>query len=376
VSTGFAMRNARVRSLLAVTVFVMAVLPLAAAFYLVHEALRTSLDLGFNPQIVRALEDSSTNLRTLARLDPENRERYRVQFEHVEELARVYSEPELVKQGVLKSLRVYFGLGFCVVLLLSIAVAALLSREIASIHADNVDALNRERDKVRYLEEMSSWQELAKMLAHEIKNPLTPIEVLVSSLSKAYLAKGQREFLAHLSDTQAMIGEELNHLKSTVNKFSEFARLPQVQLAEVDLPETIELQLKPLAASIENADIRWRTPAVACPRVRLDVTLFRQVLANILRNGVEANPGRQITFDIVLEVVGGRLILRIANDGVAVPTELAGRMFDPYVSAKSGKDNMGLGLAIVKKIVLEHGGEVRYSESDGAPEFIIELPGL
>ena len=376
MSTGFAMRNARVRSLLAVTVFVMAVLPLAAAFYLVHEALRTSLDLGFNPQIVRALEDSSTNLRTLARLDPENRERYRVQFEHVEELARVYSEPELVKQGVLKSLRVYFGLGFCVVLLLSIAVAALLSREIASIHADNVDALNRERDKVRYLEEMSSWQELAKMLAHEIKNPLTPIEVLVSSLSKAYLAKGQREFLAHLSDTQAMIGEELNHLKSTVNKFSEFARLPQVQLAEVDLPETIELQLKPLAASIENADIRWRTPAVACPRVRLDVTLFRQVLANILRNGVEANPGRQITFDIVLEVVGGRLILRIANDGVAVPTELAGRMFDPYVSAKSGKDNMGLGLAIVKKIVLEHGGEVRYSESDGAPEFIIELPGL
>ena len=376
MSTGFAMRNARVRSLLAVTVFVMAVLPLAAAFYLVHEALRTSLDLGFNPQIMRALEDSSTNLRTLARLDPENRERYRVQFEHVEELARVYSEPELVKQGVLKSLRVYFGLGFCVVLLLSIAVAALLSREIASIHADNVDALNRERDKVRYLEEMSSWQELAKMLAHEIKNPLTPIEVLVSSLSKAYLAKGQREFLAHLSDTQAMIGEELNHLKSTVNKFSEFARLPQVQLAEVDLPETIERQLKPLAASIENADIRWRTPAVACPRVRLDVTLFRQVLANILRNGVEANPGRQITFDIVLEVVGGRLILRIANDGVAVPTELAGRMFDPYVSAKSGKDNMGLGLAVVKKIVLEHGGEVRYSESDGAPEFIIELPGL
>jgi len=376
VSTGFAMRNARVRSLLAVTVFVMAVLPLAAAFYLVHDALRTSLDLGFNPQIMRALEDSSTNLRTLARLDPENRERYRVQFEHVEELARVYSEPELVKQGVLKSLRVYFGLGFCVVLLLSIAVAALLSREIASIHADNVDALNRERDKVRYLEEMSSWQELAKMLAHEIKNPLTPIEVLVSSLSKAYLAKGQREFLAHLSDTQAMIGEELNHLKSTVNKFSEFARLPQVQLAEVDLPETIERQLNPLAASIENADIRWRTPAVACPRVRLDVTLFRQVLANILRNGVEANPGRQITFDIVLEVVGGRLILRIANDGVAVPTELAGRMFDPYVSAKSGKDNMGLGLAIVKKIVLEHGGEVRYSESDGAPEFIIELPGL
>ena len=376
MSTGFAMRNARVRSLLAVTVFVMAVLPLAAAFYLVHDALRTSLDLGFNPQIMRALEDSSTNLRTLARLDPENRERYRVQFEHVEELARVYSEPELVKQGVLKSLRVYFGLGFCVVLLLSIAVAALLSREIASIHADNVDALNRERDKVRYLEEMSSWQELAKMLAHEIKNPLTPIEVLVSSLSKAYLAKGQREFLAHLSDTQAMIGEELNHLKSTVNKFSEFARLPQVQLAEVDLPETIERQLNPLAASIENADIRWRTPAVACPRVRLDVTLFRQVLANILRNGVEANPGRQITFDIVLEVVGGRLILRIANDGVAVPTELAGRMFDPYVSAKSGKDNMGLGLAIVKKIVLEHGGEVRYSESDGAPEFIIELPGL
>jgi nitrogen fixation/metabolism regulation signal transduction histidine kinase len=150
----------------------------------------------------------------------------------------------------------------------SVALATLLSRQIARSHARNVAELTRQRDRVRYLEEMSSWQELAKMLAHEIKNPLTPIEVLVTSLSKAYLGKTQQEFMAQLESTQAMIGEELQHLKSTVNKFSEFARLPQVQLSD-----------------------------------------------------------------------------------------------------------MGLGLAIVKKVVLEHGGEIRYRERDQHPEFVITLPG-
>jgi signal transduction histidine kinase len=367
------MKQTRVGLLLAGTIFVMAAMPMAAAFYLLKDALRTSLNLGFNPQVVLTLENSSDNLRVLGKLDEANRTKYREQFMQVQELKQVYSEPEVIKQRLLDTLRLYFGLGLGLVVLLSLGVATFLSRRIASSHASNIAELARERDKVRYLQEMSSWQELAKMLAHEIKNPLTPIEVLVTSLSKAYLAKGQPEFLAHLNQTQEMIGEELNHLKATVNKFSEFARMPQVQLAEVDLTETLERQIKALAQT--GIEIGLAGPS-APARSRVDVTLIRQVLANLIRNGVEANPNATVGFGVSVTDTGGHIEIRVGNDGAAVPADLVGRMFDPYISTKSGKENMGLGLAIVKKIVLEHGGDIRYEESAGHPVFVITLPRI
>lgn len=368
------MKDVRVGLLLTITILVMAVTPLVTAYYLLENALRTSLNLGFNAQIVRTLDASAENLRALGRLDPAHGSEYRAQFDEVEELKQVYSEPEFVKQRIEGSLKLYFGLGLGAAMLLSVALAALLSRQIARSHARNFAELTREREKVRYLQEMSSWQELARMLAHEIKNPLTPIEVLVTSLSKAFVGKPQQEFLAHLEQTQRMIGEELQHLKATVNKFSEFARLPQVQPAEVDLAETIGRQLEALADP-GVAELRLRAPQQRMV-ARVDVALLRQVLSNLVRNGIEANPGRRVHFTMTLDRQPASILLRVENDGAPVDAGISSRMFDPYISTKSGKDNMGLGLAIVKKIVLEHGGDIRYEERDAHPQFVISLPAV
>ena len=367
------MRRTDVVVLLTATILVMASLPMLAAYYLLDDSLRTSLNLGFNPGIERALADSADNLRTLGRLDPAHATGYRAQFDQVVGLQQVYSDPDFIKQRIEGSLRWYFGLGLGAAVLLSVTLATLLSRRIARSHAHNLEELTRERDKVRYLEQMSSWQELARMLAHEIKNPLTPIEVLVTSLSKAYLGKTQPEFVAHLEQTQQMIGEELRHLKDTVSKFSEFARLPQVQLEPVDMGDWLRRLTANLPEFAGRGDFDLRVPAEPAP-ARIDVTLFRQVIVNLLRNGIEANPTQQVRFRLALEARGERLVLTVANDGVAVDPAIAPRIFDPYISNKSGKDNMGLGLAIVKKIVLEHGGEVRYQERDARPVFVIGLP--
>jgi signal transduction histidine kinase len=367
------MRRTDVVVLLTASILVMAILPMLAAYYLLDDSLRTSLNLGFNPGIERALQESSDNLRALGKLDPEHAAAYRAQFDQVVGLQQVYSDPDFIKQRIEGSLRWYFGLGLGTAVLLSVTLATLLSRRIARSHAHNLEALTRERDKVRYLEEMSSWQELARMLAHEIKNPLTPIEVLVTSLSKAYLGKTQPEFVAHLEQTQQMIGEELRHLKDTVNKFSEFARLPQVQLAPVDLGEWLRRLTGNLPEFTGRADFDLRVPAEPAPAC-IDVTLFRQVLVNLLRNGIEANPANRVRFTLALEAQGERLTVTVANDGVTVDPAIAPRIFDPYISNKSGKENMGLGLAIVKKIVLEHGGDVRYEERDSRPVFVIGLP--
>jgi nitrogen fixation/metabolism regulation signal transduction histidine kinase len=368
------MRDSNVKAFLFLAILVMTTIPLLAAFYFVDRALQTSLDLGFNRQIVQVLDSESHNLRTLRNIDPLNRDLYREQFNNVEELRQVYAKPELVKSTIRNSLKIYFGLGLIAAVALSILLATLLSRKIARTYRITYESLNREKERVRYLEEMSSWQELAKMLAHEIKNPLTPIEVLVTSLSKAYLAKPQGEFQAQLHETQTMINEELTHLKNTVNKFSEFAKLPAVRLVEEDLSQLLPQQIKAIGPSFEGTSIQLLCPDTA--RAKLDATLFRQVLTNIVRNGVEANPGREIQFAIAVTVSNDVIHIAISNDGEPVPAALVGRIFDPYVSGKSGKDNMGLGLAIVRKIIIEHGGDIAYAEVQNRPTFTISLPKI
>jgi signal transduction histidine kinase len=369
------MDNGGIRAPLFLTILVMAVVPLCAAFYLLDRAAATSLDLGFNGSVRHALEDSSHNLKALKRLDPQQQEQYREEFAAVERLQRVYSDPGTLKSEVLDSLRIYFGLGLVAAVLLSMLFAMLLSRRIARLYEKTFDELIRHRQKVRYLEEMASWQDLARMLAHEIKNPLTPIEVLVTSLSKAYSSKSSSEFRDLLDQAQTMIVEEIGYLKNTVNKFGEFARLPSAHLVEEDVSSAVARIVKAVAASIDTAELRVsEQPSPLQARARIDVALFRQVLTNIVRNGVEANPDRRVGFDLQLVATEDSLVLSIANDGQLVPSDLVGRMFDPYVSGKSNKENMGLGLAIVKKVVIEHGGEITYRETDGRPTFVIVLP--
>jgi signal transduction histidine kinase len=368
------MKENRVKRQLLFTILVMTGIPLVAAFYFLDAALERSLNLGFNPQVVRVLDNSAANLKTLKSADPANEALYREQFEEVSALRHVYSQPEVLKHAVQHSLRLYFGIGLVGSVLIAVFAAVLLSRSISRSYRATFDELIAQRDRVTYLEQMASWQELARILAHEIKNPLTPIEVLVTSLSKAYASKSPEQFQEQLTVAQTMIAEELSHLKRTVSRFSDFAKLAEARLVEEPPAQVIGRHLTALAASFENADIS--ADFSGCPdeaRARMDSSLFRQVLTNIIANGVEANRGRRVAFRIRVVCTPQTVSIELSNDGLPVPPALAARIFDPYVSGNAGADNMGLGLSIVKKVVIEHGGEIGYVERDGQPAFVISL---
>jgi signal transduction histidine kinase len=367
------MTDRRVAVLLFLAIVVATLAPLVASFYFMDRALQTSLNLGFNSQVMHALEDESRNLRTLRDLDPARRDLYRRQFEQVEELRQVYSRPELVKEKVLGSLKTYFAIGVVATLLLAVALAAFMSRSIARAYSTAFHEVIAQRERVAYLEEMASWQALARMLAHEIRNPLTPIEMLITSLRQAHARMPADEFGVQLARAETMIGEELQHLRNLVGRFSEFATLPRIQPTEVNLAALLPQHLEALGAAF---DMRYRVAGPQEVRARIDAPLFRQVLANLVRNGIEANPGIAVTFDVALAGRDDVVELTVVNDGVPVPPEIRDRMFEPYVSGRNSKDNMGLGLAIVRKIVVEHGGEIRYEERGGKPSFEITMPRL
>ena len=369
------MSDSRMKLLLFLAIFVVCAIPMTAAFYLADDTLQRSLNLGFNPQIVRSLDTGAKNLKTLKRVDPANSPEYRTEFEEIESLRQVYARPQWVKSRILASLTIYFGLGLLASVAASLGLAALLGRRISQSYQATFRDLMAHRERVRYLEEMSSWQEMAKALAHEIKNPLTPIEVLVTSLTRSYTSKSPQEFQTQLHQTQTMIREEIGHLKRTVSRYSDFAKLPQAELAEANPVEIIKRHLPAVTARFANARIAVTTRNTADdPRVRMDSSLFRQVLMNIVGNGVEANPGRDVGFAIEITGTKWSIVVAIANDGEVVPAGIAARIFDPYISARSGRDNMGLGLAIVKKIIVEHEGEITYCELGGHPRFSISLP--
>jgi len=172
-----------------------------------------------------------------------------------------------------------------------------------------------------------------------------------------------------------MVAEEIGHLKRTVNRFSDFAKLPEVQLVEANPVDVIEQHLAAVRTKFSTAQIVIETPEAGTDiRSRMDSALFRQVLMNIVANGVEANPASAVTFTVAVTGTKDSVLITISNDGEPVPAEIAPRIFDPYISSKGDKENMGLGLAIVKKIIIEHEGEIALAERAGHPRFIISLP--
>lgn len=219
---------------------------------------------------------------------------------------------------------------------------------------------------------MAAWREVARRIAHEIKNPLTPIQLSAQRLRKRYLSRFSDDETVFDECTE-MIIKSVEELKTLVNEFSNFARMPAIQPEPHDLNilirETLTLyqEAHRLVHFSFDADERL-------PLLNIDRDQIKRVIINILENAVAAmaeqgSIGLSTYFDSELKMA----VISSADDGPGIPAEDKPRLFEPYFSTK--KSGTGLGLAIVSSIVTDHGGFVRIRDNQphGAI-FIIELP--
>ena len=234
-----------------------------------------------------------------------------------------------------------------------------------------VAELAHARSRLEYLQKVSAWQEVARRLAHEIKNPLTPVQLAVQELASKY--RGDDASYRQLLDTATeILREEIGSLRRLVDDFSAFARLPEVE------PTPIDLNL--LVAEFLRLQPEWQAfvtiePAVAPVPALCDRTLFRRVLANLVENAVQAalGVGRPPAVLIRVQARGDRAAVTVADNGPGVAEADRQRIFDPYVTQRPG--GTGLGLAIVRKIVIDHGGDVSVGTSAaGGALFTVVLP--
>ena len=221
-----------------------------------------------------------------------------------------------------------------------------------------VAELSEARSRLGYMQKLAAWQEVARRLAHEIKNPLTPIQLAVQELASKYRG-GDPAYERLLGTAQEILTEEVGAIRRLVDDFSAFAKLPKVEPVPVDLGQVVDDFSRAHPEWQKALQVERRGPVGAlCDRM-----LIRRVLANLVENAVQAAEaaGREPTVRIALAEGDSAASLFVDDNGPGVAGDARERIFDPYMTTK--EHGTGLGLAIVRKIMLDHGGDVRVAEA-------------
>jgi len=220
---------------------------------------------------------------------------------------------------------------------------------------------------------MAAWREVARRIAHEVKNPLTPIQLSAQRLRRKYGERLAEEDGAVFDECTRLIIDNVEELKALVNEFSSFARMPTSN----PVPDNIRaiIQDAILLYKDTHKDITFDfVDRDKVPKLKLDREQMKRVMINLFDNAVAAIPGKgkiavRLHFDNALGVVQ----IEVADTGIGIPKEDKERLFEPYFSTK--KSGTGLGLAIVSRIISDHNGFIRVEDNKPrGTKFIIELP--
>ncbi len=236
-----------------------------------------------------------------------------------------------------------------------------------------IDELALSAELLAKSERESAWREMAKQVAHEIKNPLTPMKLSVQYLEKAWKEKSA-DWESKLERFTKTLVEQIDSLSAIATAFSDFAKMPKSEMQELDL---IELISNVLATYTGNAVQMKLTGDVngPCP-VLADRKQLNRALINLITNSVQAIDNRKDgEIMIHVEHKHEKIIISLKDNGPGIPEEQKQRIFVPNFSTKS--EGMGLGLAMVKSIIEGHGGAIWFTSNPGdGASFFIELPAL
>ena len=254
-----------------------------------------------------------------------------------------------------------------------------------------VGEIEASRARIEYLQRINAWQEMARRLAHEITNPLTPIQLAVQEVHRR-CPEGVPGFRQLVDDTLTIVQDEVETLRGLVSEFSNFARMPQAELKEADLAEFLRSHQRRFELLEEGEQAPEETPVAerssplpcqisfdipASPAMAyFDSQMLKRALVNLMRNAAQATNDTEVRpGHVLLRLSRGEeyWVLDVDDDGPGIDKSLREVVFDPYFTTK--KSGTGLGLAIVKKVVIEHGGTIVAGQSEmGGARIRIQIP--
>jgi two-component system nitrogen regulation sensor histidine kinase NtrY len=222
------------------------------------------------------------------------------------------------------------------------------------------------------VQKLAAWRDVAQGIAHEIKNPLTPIQLSAQRLRRKY-HEGAGDFGAVFDECTSTIITQVEGLKGLLDEFSRFARMPESNPAPTDLPQLLEDVLHLYGGADRGVEVTLSCdPAIS--QVNVDGEQLKRALINLVENAIAAMDGKgQVDIVAGLDARRQRVSIEVRDTGVGIPPQRRDKLFLPYFTTKKG--GAGLGLAIVHRIVADHNG--RIAVRDNLPRgsiFTIELP--
>ena len=249
--------------------------------------------------------------------------------------------------------------------------------ELATAFNRMTEQLAEQRDRAIQAERVAAWRELARRLAHELKNPLFPLQITIENLRKAR-KRSESEFEEVFQESTGTLLVEVGNLKAIIGRFSDFAKMPPPDFEAVDLNEIVqsvmrlyEAQLKDEGRSKIDAELDLAEGGL---RIQADGEQLRRAIGNLVLNAIDAMPNGGV-LRIASSREDGHVHLSVSDTGTGLTEEECARLFTPYYTTK--QHGTGLGLAIVQSVVSDHGGKISVVSSPGnGATFMIELPVL
>ena len=233
-----------------------------------------------------------------------------------------------------------------------------------------LDDLAATRRRLAATTRVAAWREVARRVAHEVKNPLAPIRAAVETLRRLR-ARDDPAFDGYFDEATRTVLAEVKRIADIVTEFTRFARLPPPKPQELDLESVVRDVVKLHEAGA--GAVVLRVEGAKLPTVRADRDQIVQVLTNLVQNALDAMGTREGAVRVVLDKVDAeRVAISVRDEGPGVSPEFAGRLFEPYATSK--EHGTGLGLAIAQRIAVEHGGELSYVARPRGAEFRMVLP--
>jgi signal transduction histidine kinase len=247
--------------------------------------------------------------------------------------------------------------------------------QLANAFNEMTRQLTEQREHLVQTERVAAWRELARRLAHELKNPLFPLQLTVENLQRAR-EQTSEQFDEVFFESTATLRAELENLKTIVSRFSDFAKMPTPEFEPVDVNELVRSAIKlfePQLATVGRPPI---TPELyldeKLPKPQADPILLRRAVENLILNSLDAMPAGG-TLTIRTAHREGAVRLEVTDTGEGLSPEECSRLFTPYYTTK--RHGTGLGLAIVQSVVSDHNGRIEVESAPGAgATFRIELP--
>jgi nitrogen fixation/metabolism regulation signal transduction histidine kinase len=234
--------------------------------------------------------------------------------------------------------------------------------------------LVEQRDRAIQAERVAAWRELARRLAHELKNPLFPLQITIENLQRG---RGSADFDEVFRESTTTLLDELNKLKTIIGRFSDFAKMPVPQVEAMEVNDVVRSVMKLYEARFladGHAKIERKLELEqAGTRIMADPEQLQRALSNLVLNAMDAMP-QGGTLRIRTARHDGGVRLEVSDSGQGLTEEECARLFTPYYTTK--QHGTGLGLAIVQSVVSDHGGKISVNSAPGrGATFILDFPG-